>query len=378
MGKGTIWPAEKSTYFDRVTNVQVTQLTDYYAHSHHLYFTENGWYHNQKKLLFLSDRNNATNLYSVEIESGEITQLTDLKRAGYMSVCLHPSERKAFFTIEHHIHEIELDTLKERRIYSWDEQLVGGNINCTADGQSIITCVREDLSKQIVTDLGNGYVGHREMMAAKPRSQIIKIDLQTSDARVVFTEENFITHINTSPTHRHLITYCHEGPWQLVDHRIWGLNLQTGEVWKIRERTEPYEKVGHEYWHQDGETIGYHGFRADGTGFFGKINYDNSEMDEVEFSFKNWHAQSNDFNQIVVDGKGDLKHLIIWGKEVEQFTNPKVLCEHRCSFHSQKVHAHPRFTPDGKYVLFTSDKNGYGNLYMVELPADLNELPDFK
>ena len=309
MGKGTIWPAEKSKYVDRVTNVEVTQLTDYYTHSHHLYFTENGWYHNQEKLLFLSDRNNATNIYSIEIESGEMTQLTDLERTGYISVCLHPNELKAFFTTDHHIYEIDLETLKERHVYSWDEQLVGGNINCTADGQSIITCVREDLSKQIVTDLGNGYVGHREMMAAKPRSQIIQVDLQTGDGEIVFTEENFITHINTSPKHSHLITFCHEGPWQLVDHRIWGLNLLTGEVWKIRERTEPYEKVGHEYWYQDGETIGYHGFRADGTGFFGKINYDNSEMEEVEFSFRNWHAQSNDCNQIVVDGKGELKHL---------------------------------------------------------------------
>ena len=77
--------------------------------------------------------------------------------------------------------------------------------------------------------------------------------------------------------------------------------------------------------------------------------------------------------QDVLSGGGSF----IWGKEAGRFSKPKILCEHRCSFHSQKVHAHPRFTPDGKHVLFTSDKNGYGNLYLVQIPNDLSELPDF-
>jgi oligogalacturonide lyase len=54
-----------------------------------------------------------------------------------------------------------------------------------------------------------------------------------------------------------------------------------------------------------------------------------------------------------------------------------MLCELRCSFHSQKVHAHPRFDAAGKRLLFTSDKNGYGNLYLVDLPEDFASLPLF-
>ncbi|MFS0725799.1 hypothetical protein [Paenibacillus sp. 1P07SE] len=36
---------------------------------------------------------------------------------------------------------------------------------------------------------------------------------------------------------------------------------------------------------------------------------------------------------------------------------------------------HEFFFPDGKRILFTSDKNGYANLYMVELPEDISVLP---
>ena len=379
MGKGTVFSPEWKVYKDRFTGVNVTQLTDYTGHSHHFYFTENGWYEDGRKLLFCSDRENSTNLFSIDMTTGEITQLTDHNTTyGFLSPCLHSFEKKAYFRRNHEIIEIDLESFQERVIYEGPTSLIGGNLNCTADGKYIITCVREDLSDKFPIDLGNGYVGHRELMDAKPKSQILQIGIDDKKSKVVYEEESFITHINTSPTKSNLITFCHEGPWQLVDHRIWGLDLNNGDVWKIRERTEELEMVGHEYWHADGEHIGYHGFRKDRTGFFGKIRYDNSNMEEVEFSFTNWHASSNDFSKIIVDGRAPLDKLIIWGKVDNEFTNPKVLCEHRCSFHVQKVHAHPRFTPDGNKLLFTSDKNGYGNLYLVDLPENLSQLPDFE
>ena len=45
-------------------------------------------------------------------------------------------------------------------------------------------------------------------------------------------------------------------------------------------------------------------------------------------------------------------------------TNGRTCCAKlRCSFHSQKVHAQPRFDPEGMRLPFISDKNGYGILY---------------
>ncbi|WP_208589617.1 oligogalacturonate lyase family protein [Gracilibacillus suaedae] len=378
MSKSTVWPAEWKRYKDRFSGVTITQLTDYTGHSHHLYFTENGWYDNGNKILFCSDRENKTNLFSVNVSTGEIVQLTDHDTTyGSLPACLHPNGQFAFFRKEHQIIEIDLITLKERVIHEGDPSLVGGNINCTADGKYIITCQHEDFKNKFPIDLKNGYVGHRELMEAKPYSQILQIKIEDGESTIVFDDHNFITHINTSPTHHNLITFCHEGPWHLVDHRIWGLNLETKEVWKIRERKEPREMVGHEYWYPDGEHIGYHGFRENGTAFFGKIHYRNTDLEEIEFSFRNWHAHSHGFSKVVIDGRSPLDKLIVWEQVDGTFSNPKILCEHRCSFHVQKVHAHPQFNPDGTKLLFTSDKNGYGNLYLIDLPERFESLPDF-
>ena len=47
---------------------------------------------------------------------------------------------------------------------------------------------------------------------------------------------------------------------------------------------------------------------------------------------------------------------------------PRVLYEHRSSFHIQQVQVHPRFGSDGRQVLFTSDISRYGNVYLAEVP----------
>ncbi|MCY9668097.1 oligogalacturonate lyase family protein [Paenibacillus alginolyticus] len=377
--KGTVWPSEWKSYHDPVTGVPVRQLTQYKTHSHHLYFTENGWYENNNRLLLISDRGNQANLYSMDMSTGEMTQLTDLRSpTDDLSACLNPEETKAYFKNQNQVVELDLRTLQERFLYECPEGFHTGQLSCTADGKYIVTAISENLSQRIRIDLGNGYVGHREVMEAGPLCQIIKISVTEAAAEAVHQDRSWIGHINASPALPHLITFCHEGPWNLVDHRIWGCDLRNGATWKIRERTQPLEKVGHEYWLADGENLGYHGFREDGTGFWGRIKHDNTEMEEVEFSFRNWHAHSDDFSQVIVDGRSPLTLMIYWKRVNGVLSAPKVLCEHRCSFHSQKVHAHPRFSPDGRRLLFTSDMNGYGNLYLVDIPVDVDQLPNYE
>jgi oligogalacturonide lyase len=60
MSKGEQFATEWRTYTDPISGVPVQQLTNYKGHSHHFYFTNPGWYDNDRKLLFASDRNNRT------------------------------------------------------------------------------------------------------------------------------------------------------------------------------------------------------------------------------------------------------------------------------------------------------------------------------
>lgn len=395
-----MWPVEWRDYEDPLSGVTVRQLTDYKGHSHHLYFTNPGWWDGGRRLLFGSDRENRTNLFSIDLQSGEITQLTDLARdAGFLATCVNPTRDEAYFWCDRDVVALDLKSLEMRTLWALPDGFRPSMLNCTADGKYVCAGIFEDLSDRFRIDYGRGYVGFRETWEAHPLSRIIGIAADGSGAETVWEEETWIGHVNASPTQPHLLTFCHEGPWDKVGNRIWGLDLSTREAWQIRPR-ERDESVGHEYWLADGLHVGYHGRWPDGgpstssvrlsspskpgrpsarSGrLFGRIRYDNSDRTEVSFPHETGHMHSNDFSLIVGDASPVVR---IWrrndeaGGEGVNFDGPRVLCEHRSSFHIQKVHVHPRFSPDGSYVVFTSDRSGYGNVYLVEVP-EFGSLPE--
>ncbi|MFS0637663.1 oligogalacturonate lyase family protein [Mesobacillus foraminis] len=388
MEKGKIWASEMKVFQDQITGAKITQLTDYKAHSYHLYFTNDGWYDGGTKLLVGSDRGNAANLYSIDLVSGELTQLTNIKSGtpnGIQGTFINPAKNEAYFTLNRSIIALNLDSLEEKDIYQLPEGYNFSNLSCTADGKYLCFGQSEDLSGKIHTNLSGGYIGFEETEAARPHCQICKLELDTGEMEVVHEENRWIGHVNASPVQPHLVTFCHEGPWENVDHRIWAMNLETGDIWKIREGGSN-QYAGHEYWLADGIHIGYHGYtesldREDGK-FLGTIRYDNRNLSEFEFPYQNMHIHSNDQEYIVGDGQQASAYhgeryqdcIFIWKKTPEGMEGPRILCKHRGSFHIQQVHVHPRFSVDGSKVLFTSDMNGYGNVYLAEVP-EFEQLP---
>lgn len=388
MGKGRVLESEVTSFRDALSNVKITKLTNHLAHQFHLYFTNIGWYDQNKKLLICSDRDNCTNLYSLELETGKQIQLTDFNpndQTGIHSTYINPEKNEAYFTLNQHIVSLNLDSYEEDIIFTLPIGYRFSNLSCTADGKYVCFGITEDLSDRFKSHLTGGYVGFEETEAARPNSKIFELDLDTNEATVIHEENRWIGHINTSPTQSNLLTFCHEGPWDIVDHRIWALDRDTREAWKVRIGA-PNEYAGHEYWHEDGLTIGYHGFteslaRKDGK-FLGYIKYDNTDHQEYEFPYQNMHIHSNDSILIVGDGQQASAYhgqtyedcIFLWKKSEHGYEGPRILCRHRGSFHTQKVHVHPRISPDGSKVLFTSDMDGYGNIYLVDIPP-FEELP---
>jgi oligogalacturonide lyase len=380
MSKGDHFPVEWRTFTDDQTGVAVRQLTNYKGHSHHLYFTNPGWYDGGRRLLFGSDRGNATNLFSIELSSGAITQLTDLDQppppaeTSFLFASVNPRRAEVYFWHGRDLVALNLESLEERRLYRAPDGFLTNMTNVTADGNYVCTGLYEDLSGQFKLDLLHGYVGFREYWAAMPLSQVLRIDTASGAAVVIFEEHYWIGHVNTSPALPHILTYCHEGPWQQVDNRIWGLDMTSGRTWQIRPGPAD-ELVGHEYWLADGEQIGYHGRSPQGDPFYGSIRYDNTGQIEAPFPQDSNHFHSNDLGMIVGDGNYAAPTLRLWRFDGERFEGPRVALTHRGSFHAQILHVHPRFSPDGKQILFVSDMSGYGNLYLIDTP-DFDALPE--
>ena len=376
-GVGHRWPSELVVRKDPVTGATIRQLTDYRAHSNHAYFTHPAWYDGGRKLVILSDRGNRTNLCGVDLESGAMTQLTDWdpgKVGGHRHAFVTaPAGDTAVFIYDDAIQALDLATLETRTLMRKPDGYTTTMPHVTADGRFVVTGFVEDFSDRIRLDLMNGYVGFDELWAAKPHSTIWKIPLAGGAAEMVYEERNWLNHFNASPKRAHLMTFCHEGPWKKVDHRMWCLDLATGKHWKLRP-TGDGGAVGHEYWMADGEHVGYHGGDGKG-GLFGSIRFDNTEQVEGSFTAHCWHFHSHMLDLVVGDGDKKNPYLLAWRFRDGVFEGPKVIAEHRGSFHTQQVHVHPHVYAEGTKVLYTADPQGYGQVNIVDVPA-WDELPD--
>jgi oligogalacturonide lyase len=190
------FPPEWKTYQDPISGVTVQQLTNYRGHSHHFYFTNPGWCDQDRKLLFSSDRNNRTNLYSLDLSSGEIMQLTDLdpiplpREVEFLRACVHAGNNEAYFFHEYKLIALNLKSLEGRVLYEMPHGFDVSMINATADGKYVCTSISEDMSDRFPVDLLRGYVGFYETWEAKPLSRIMRIATDGSSAEVVW-EENY-------------------------------------------------------------------------------------------------------------------------------------------------------------------------------------------
>lgn len=401
---GRRWRPESTVYTDATTGADIVRLTNSRAHDHHLYFTRSGWSDGNDGIhvLFASDRTGSPNLFAYDFNRGIITQLTDLPpldetrglrgyRFPFQFTSWNDSRREAYFWQGHALLALDLETLSLRTLYEKPRDYLANMTHYTADGEMICTIVFEDVRSKLPTGIGwtpmqRKGPGYESVYNRKPHSKLLEIPVSGSSAdgpRVLYEEDRWLAHVNASPMRPELLTFCQYGPWLEIDHRAWGLDRNTGEKWKIRQAAPdgtPSPPTMHEYWLADGETLGYYGRDGDSNPVYGTIRYDNTEQVEILVHGTNGsvlpHFHSHTQRRIVSDGTGDVPYLLLWeGERTADLDGPRALAAHDSSAHVQATHVHPRLSPDGSRVLYTSDRSGYANVYIADVP-DFKALPE--
>jgi oligogalacturonide lyase len=387
MSKGQKYPSEKAEHDGKKFGRKVSQLTNQRGWHIIPYFTNTAFTPDSKTIAFHSNRHGKTDIFTVEIRSGEITQLTDIPpnipapSLRYFQEGEHYPrvrcdlvswiDRTVYFHGGNEFRRVSIDTLEEEVLWRVPDDIIAGLPHMNSDG-TLIVFPAMDVELFNIAEDEKPQFQHSVWRRVKENpylmSYLIVLDLTTRKVAEWTRENSWISHAQFSPLDSKRILYCHEGVWEDVDDRIWMFDRTTGEKWNLRKQTSDV-CIGHEMWITGTERVLYHGWIGEKT-MFGFINADGSDMVEYLADSRFYgHFCPNRYGSVLVTDAGIHKDMI----SLVTFEDGKVvfepLCRHGSIWKHGWDHPHPHFSPDGKWIVFTASHSIYNSdIYLVEVP----------
>ena len=389
MAIGTVYPPEWRWLVDEQTSRRVRQLTAV-GSNYQLYFYNPSVTPDGGSLVFYSDRGGLSNLFRLDLNSGEIVQLTDAmpQRAAYWpftppirgaGACLAESGQALYYFEGNTLRAVELATLQNRPVLELPPERRPSILHADAAGDTLVFATWDEALFQRCEQRAAPDKPFAEAdQLQQTTSTIMRLDTRTGQAQEVLRREAlWINHVLVHPTRPRQILFCHEftsGP-----DRMWLLDTASGACAPVPGQA-PDEWYEHEFWSADGARICFHG------GWKG----------QAERAFCGWHLPDSGQSQrfahetpgrgyahynlhpggqaMVTDGEaqpGCISKVRLragapgsrMGQQVFE-----VLCRHdsREPVEDQRVHPHPSFTPDGRQVVFTANHGRQSNIYLVD------------
>jgi hypothetical protein len=103
------------------------------------------------------------------------------------------------------------------------------------------------------------------------------------------------------------------------------------------------------------------------TKMIGVVNARNGSFREYPIAYGETHVQSDPAMRFFV-GDGSDKHPFLHLYElVDGKMTGRPIFRHGGTFARQHWHLHPAFSPDGTTILFTSNRAGNGDVYLIRI-----------
>lgn len=397
-------PPESRTFPDPRTGARVRQVTNHPSIHHHPFYYLPAYDDAMARLFFVSHRTGRPEIWCEIRSTGELQQLTDQPDLGEWSV--HPSHdgRFAYYTAGQG---------------AWRVATATGEAECLLDFGGLAS--RE--AGMVGAAMGTTTVSHNDRYWAVPaklgaRFQFIVIDTATG-AHATILEAATIGHPEFHPSDNTLLRYA--GSYK---QRIWVINRNgTGNqlVYDRKPLGKPghFEWIVHETWNPGGMADGQWSMaEAEAKdlkpetrhltpgaprarreiitanwphGCIG-IDIDTGATRNV-CSFNAWHPSINrqgtrmcadtNFPDIGLqlfdprDGVGTPRTLCFpeatnegkhWNTDHCPYDDEDYKQGKWKVYAPQHTHPHPAFSPDGRFVVFTSDRTGHSQVYEVAVP----------
>lgn len=414
---GVLGASEMSSFRDGVTNVEITMLTDTMKNDRFLYQTDPMWTPDGKYLMFRSSsrsdeeveykdregkmkKGRATQLYFIEVATGNIIQATTGKNTG--SGFLANKSNKLFLNRkvkdDWNLYVIDLDAFfadvhagkvnkaekYEKLIGTFPKDMGKPGSYCinSDDTWAYITVERDGTPEEIERMNKNAFLPEsNQPVKIKPSlTGIRKMNLQTGEVSMVCNLEFKVGHIQASRFRPEEIVFCNETGGDAFQ-RMWFVKNDGSDLKPLYKET-PLDWVTHEtFASEDYVYFNVLGFqdrlRKQAHGIF-RINLRNDDIDvigQVETSSPAivdnkmldgkgfWHCNASRDNRWAT---GDTFAGSVW--IINTKTGERIQLASDCKM--KPDHAQPFFSPDGTKLCFQSGHFTDGkrlNLMMIDL-----------
>jgi oligogalacturonide lyase len=360
--RGRRFAPEGSLTIDPVTKRKVRQVTAHPSIHHHPFFFVPAYDRAGERMIFVSYRTGAPQIFFEDRSTGELVQVTDRDDLADWSIYPAPDGSCVYFTAGTGAWKVSLEDFSETQLADFgavemrEKGMVGAAMGTTALSAS-------------------GRWWAIPVKAGKV-SRFVLVDTQLGTSGVIL-ERDTIGHPQFCPDDENLILYA--GP--LTD-RVWTVQRDGGGNRRVYEREDRAQWVTHEVWLPGRRAIAF----VDWPRGLRLIDLDSGDAKWLS-RFPAWHAAPDGAGRrfvcdtnfpdrgihvIPLDdappaklcASGATSEGTHWGGPFPYNDGP-VAVEAR-----QHTHPHPRFSPDGSRVVFTSDRTGHAQIYELELTGE--------
>ncbi|MCX6134900.1 MAG: oligogalacturonate lyase family protein [Ignavibacteriales bacterium] len=361
---GKIFPAEWREFPSLVTDYTVVQLTTDKAEDIRLYFYNDGIVPAANSVVFSSTRTGRDNLFLINLNDGHITQVTDGRRIQGGSAVISIQKNEVYYFDSGALCATDLSTFKSRKLgYAIPAgYATSSSLTITDDGEWLGIGIVESTNsgKKYPTDFDR----MRAKMDSRPWSEILLVRTSSGEVRKVHREKQWISHVMVHPQNPNLVSYCHEGPWEIVDQRLWFVNADGSDNHPVRVEARTEDRVGHEYWFPDGKRMGYQVSTDWPRKGIGILDIATGHYKEY-YNATDRHTEVNyGCDLFVGDGRAEIPWINLYTISGDSLVCRHVF-RHDDDFKRSMDDPHPSFLAKSADILFTSNRDGNTNVYLL-------------
>ena len=355
-----------------------------------LYFHQNAYSADGQKLVITTP----SGLSTVNLKKRELDQVV---KGSVRPLVAGRKPGQIYYITNDAVYAADLDTHATRQVAKLPSDLApGGNVTVNADETMLVGLAIDPQGKAAPRQLPPGTsAGRLGPRWAEGRPMVLyTIGIKTGEVKRIYASNDWLNHLQCSPTDPAQIMFCHEGPWHLVD-RIWTIRTDGSGLKLIHKRTMDMEIAGHEFFSADGKNIWYDLQTPRGVVFWlAGYNLETGERTRYHVERNEWSGHYN----VSPDGKlfagdgggpksvaapGNGQWIYLYRSEKLRLTGlpepsatlirPGVLKAERLvdlSKHNYALEPNVTFTPDGKWIVFRSNMFGPTHVYAVEIKKE--------